>query len=99
MIAQKLCSLFYKEDGVAMVWHYNAFLSYEPEPVEEKRIWLDQETANLKQVDLLAYFLANGMPSEDAVIEQTKLTEGLYANALALWKEDPEEKKVLDKRA
>ena len=88
-----------KEDGDPMIWHYNAFLSYEPEPVEEKRVWLDQETANLKQVDLLAYFLANGTPAEDVVVEQNRLVEGLYATALSFWEEKEEKEKVLDKRA
>ena len=88
-----------KGDCDKMVWHYNAFLSYEPEPVEEKRVWLDQETANLKQVDLLAYFLANGTPAEDAVVEQNRLVEGLYATALAFWEEEEEKETKLDKRA
>ena len=95
---QKLCSMLHEGDGVTMVWHYNAFLAYSPQPVEEKRVWLDTETANLQQVDLNAYFLANGTPSEDASVEQVKLAEELYASALSLWEEEKEEK-VLDKRA
>ena len=82
-----------------MVWHYNAFLSYNKEPVEEKRVWLDPETANLKQVDLNAYFLENGTPSEDAAVEQNRLVEGLYATALNMWEEKEEKEKVLDRRA
>ena len=88
-----------EKDGVIMVWHYNAFLSYVPQPVEEKRDWLDPEIANQKQVDLNAYFLANGTPSEDAVIEQLRLAEELYATALTFWKDDEGREKVLDKRA
>ena len=82
-----------------MVWHYNAFLSYNTVPVEEERVWLDAETANLKQVDLNAYFLENGTPSEDSLVEQNKLVEGLYATALAFWEEKEEKEKVLDRRA
>ena len=91
--------MWYEKDGVTMVWHYNAFLSYGPEPVEEKRVWLDEETANLKQVELNAYFLENGTPSEDVAVEQNRLVEGLYASALAFWVEKEEKEKVLDQRA
>ena len=93
-----MCVRLYGKDGVGMVWHYNAFLAYSPQPVEEKRVWLDTDTANLQQVDLNAYFLANGTPSENAIIEQGRMAEGLYASALAFW-EDNKEEKVLDKRA
>ena len=95
----KLCVMSNEKDGVTMVWHYNAFLSYSPEPVEEKRVLLDNETAILKQVDLNAYFIANGTPCEDAAIEQGRLVEELYATALALWEESNDEEKVLDQRA
>ena len=82
-----------------MVWHYNAFLSYNTVPVEEERVWLDAETANLKQVDLNAYFLENGTPNEDTAVEQNRLVEGLYATALALWEEKEGKETVLDRRA
>ena len=87
------------EDGVSMVWHYNAFLSYAVEPVKEELVWLDTETANLTQVDLNAYFLENGTPGEDAVFEQIKLADQLYANALAFWEDDDKKDQSLDKRA
>ena len=95
----KIAPMLYEKDGVIMVWHYNAFLSYGPKPVEEKRVWLDPETANLKQVDLNAYFLENGTPSEDVVIEQGRLVGGLYAMALSEWEEKKEQEKILDRRA
>ena len=83
-----------------MVWHYNAFLSYDVKPAEEKRPMLDQETANNTQVEVNAFFLENGMPAGDASVEKSKLTESLYANALAMWEEpEEEEKAVLDRRA
>ena len=83
-----------------MVWHYNAFLSYDVKPVEEKRVWLDAETANMTQVDVNAFFLQNGIPTEDESVEQVKLVESLYANAKTLWREKIEEKEVtLDRRA
>ena len=88
-----------KEAGVVVVWRYNAYLTHDVEPVEEKREWLDAETANLKQVDLNAYFLVNGTPGQDEAFEQRKLTEQLYANALANWEEDGERDNTLDKRA
>ena len=91
--------MLYEKDGVTMVWRYNAFLSYSLEPVEEERVLLDNETAVLKQVDLNAYFIANGTPREDAAIEQGRLAEELYATALALWEDDSENEKVCDKRA
>ena len=83
-----------------MVWHYNAFLSYEVKPAEETRNLLDEVTANNTQVDVNAFFLENGMPSGDETVEKSKLTESLYANAMALWEESEEhEKSVLDRRA
>ena len=81
-----------------MVWHYNAFLSYGVEPVEEKRVWLDAETANLTQVDLNAYFLHQGVLCDDGVFEQIRLADQLYANAKELW-EDESKQNTLDRRA
>ena len=88
-----------KKAGVVVVWRYHAYLTHDVEPVEEEREWLDTETANLKQVDLNAYFLVNGTPSQDGVFEQRKLTEQLYANAMACWEEPGEKDNTLDKRA
>ena len=90
----------FRKDGVTMVWHYNAFLTYDVKPAEETRVLLDEATANNTQVDVNAFFLENGKPTENDVIEKSKLTESLYANALALW-DEPEEKEkvVLDRRA
>lgn len=83
-----------------MVWHYNAFLSYDVKPVEEKREWLDADTANMTQVDVNAFFLQNGMPTEDESVEQVKLVGSLYANAKVLWQEKENEREVtLDRRA
>ena len=88
-----------KKVGVTVVWHYNAFLSYNVKPVEEKREWLDADAANMAQVDLNAFFLQNGMPTEDGSVEQLKLVESLYANAKNLWQENAEEKEgVLDRK-
>jgi len=81
-----------------MVWHYNAFLSYDVKPVEEQRVWLDEDTANQTQVDVNAFFLQNGIPSEDEIVEQMKLAESLYANARVLW-EEPVQVGSLDRRA
>lgn len=88
-----------KRDGVTMVWHYNAFLSYDIEPVEEERVWLDAETAQQKQVDLNAYFIANGTPNDDRVFDQMKLAGQLYANAQVLWDDQEQKDSTLDKRA
>ena len=82
-----------------MVWHYNAFLSYDVKPVEEKRVWLDADTANMTQVDVNAFFLQNGLPAEDEGVEQLKLAESLYANAKVLWREEEEKEVTLDRRA
>ena len=87
-----------------MVWHYNAFLSYEAKPVEEKRVWLDSETANMTQVDVNAYLLENAVPAVPILNEQSEqinLAESLYATALTLWEKENEEKekKALDRRA
>ena len=91
----------YEKDGVTMVWHYNAFLSYDVEPVEEVCVLLDAETANHAQVECNAYFLETRSQNVDVdgVFEQMKLTERLYANALALWEDDQEKDLTLDKRA
>ena len=88
-----------EKDGVTMVWHYNVFLSYDVEPVEEKRVWLDADTANLTQVDLNAYFLSQGKPCDDGAIEQLKLVDQLYASAMGLWKEETKKDYTLDRRA
>ena len=92
-----------RKDGVSMVWHYNAFLSYEAKPVEEKRVWLDPETANMTQVDVNAYLLENAVPAVPVLNEQSEqinLAESLYATALTLWEDrSQEEKKALDRRA
>ena len=82
-----------------MVWHYNAFLSYDVKPVEEERVWLDADAANLTQVDVNAFFLQNGMPSENKKVEQIKLAESLYANAKVLWQEETKKEVSLDQRA
>ena len=82
-----------------MVWHYNAFLSYDVKPVEEERVWLDADTANMTQVDVNNFFLQNGMPIENENMEQVKLVESLYANAKVLWQEEEKKEAVLDRRA
>ena len=56
-----------------MVWHYNAFLSYHVKPVEEERVWLDADTANMTQVDVNNFFLRNGMLIENENMEQLKI--------------------------
>ena len=83
-----------------LVWHYNAFLSYGVKPVEEKRVWLDNDIANETQVDVNVFLLQNGLPAEMETIEQLKLAESLYANAQMLWQENEDKKeKTLDRRA
>ena len=89
----------YEKDGVTMVWHYNAFLSYDVEPVKEVVLLMDEETANLTQVECNAYLLEARVQKADEVFEQMRLTEQLYANALALWEEQREKETNLDKRA
>ena len=81
-----------------MVWHYNAFLSYDVKPVEEERVWLDADTANMTQVDVNNFFLQNGMPTESENGEQVKLAESLYANAKILWREEGKKETALDRR-
>ena len=68
-------------------------------PVEEERVWLDNETANLTQVDLNAYFLTNGTPNEAAVFDQMQLAGQLYVNASTEWVENDDRTGALDKRA
>ena len=87
-----------EKDGVTMVWHYNAFLSYEAEPVEEERVWLDPETANLKQVDLNAYVMTIRGKKEDPVVGRIKSAEFRYAAALAFMNEEEEKAVSLDRR-
>ena len=61
---------------------------------------LDEATANNTQVDVNAFFLENGKPCGDEAVEKSKLTESLYAIALALWEDQvADEKGVLDRRA
>lgn len=83
-----------------MVWHYNAFLSYEAEPVEEERVWLDADTANQTQVDLTAYLMAKRTTKMDPVMGQLRSAEFRYNAAHSFMDEEDSEKPVtLDQRA
>ena len=82
-----------------MVWHYNAFLSYEAEPVEEERVWLDADTANLQQVDLTAYLLAERSKKKDPVMDQIRSAEFRYSASSSVWEEEEEKPVTMDRRA
>ena len=59
--------------------------------MEEEREWLEAEKAYQQQVELNAYFLKNGTPSEDTTIEQKHLTEQLQL--VAKMKREAKQKK------
>ncbi len=75
-----------------MVWHYNAFLSYEAEPVEEERVWLDADTANQTQVDLTAYLMAKRTSKMDPLAGRLRSAEFRYNAAHSYMEEDEEQK-------
>ena len=80
-----------------MAWRYNAFFSYDVEPVEEVCVRLDEEAVNHAQVEWNSYLIETRKQNIEEVFDQLRLTEQLYANALALW-EEAEKENAIDKR-
>ena len=86
--------------GVTVVWHYNAFLSYDVKPVEEERVWLDADTANQTQVDVNSFLLQGGINYVSNALECSMHRGALFSNAQRYEKEEETEKEsTLDCRA